>query len=156
MSHVTVATFKTKLEWGSRVKIVFIMLVSFLPLCAFASPKSGLGARGHCRDAKQFDEGAFQCSAEVEVNKDFDKNYAHGVVESKVWKTLFDYCDMVGKRLSDSSLIPVPIAQSKKLSSRAKDHKKIIYEISIAFYCGGLGNSGQSHVMPSAKRVGDM
>ncbi len=113
------------------MKIVFIMLVSFLPLCAFASPKN-------CREAKQFDEGAFQCSAEVEVNKDFDKNYAHGVVESKVWKTLFEYCDMVGKRLSDPSLIPVPIAQSKKLSSRAKDHKKIIYEISIAFYCGGL------------------
>lgn len=114
------------------MKLLFLTLM----LIFVGGPANVIAA--DCKTSKSYDEGAFECSGQAEVVKGFDKNYAFGVAESRMWKAMFEHCKKTGKRLSDTSLIPVPISGSRKQTAEKLETNRIHFSVTSAFYCGGL------------------
>lgn len=93
-------------------------------------------ARG-CDYSDRYSEGAIECEEATETEESFDKDYATGVAESRMWKSAFAHCRKLGE-LHEEDLIPVPIAASQKSSSKNLGGARVRYSVSRAFYCGGL------------------
>ena len=90
-----------------------------------------------CQPSKQYDEGAYACTATAEVASDFDEEYATGVAESRMWSNAFAHCRKLGEAFEEE-LIPVPIAGSQNTLSEKLDDSRVRYSVSRAYYCGGI------------------